>query len=193
MLQTNGSDKWRQRVEGILNGTNLFFSPDVKDVMYEVACEGPKTCNTDNKSFKAYLSRWMAATTKLAPFTFDLIMPKLRASAAAAALQCSGGTDGKTCGLRWTEGAKWDGSTGVGEQMSAMEVFQSILITKAEAPVTNSTGGTSKGDPSAGTGGTSGQPGLVPNAVTKKDKVGAGILTTLVLMGVIGGSWWIVA
>ena len=159
--------------------------------MYEVACEGPKTCNTDNKSFKAYLSRWMAATTKLAPFTYDLIMPKLRASAAAAALQCSGGTDGTTCGLRWTEGANWDGFTGVGEQMSAMEVFLSNLITKVDAPVTNSTGGTSKGDPSAGTGG-SGQPGLNSAAVTKKDKVGAGILTTLVLVGVVGGAWWIV-
>lgn len=192
MLQTNGSEKWRERIEGILNGTNLFFSPQVPNVMYEVACEGPGTCNTDNKSFKAYLSRWMAATTKLAPFTFDTIMPKLRASAAAAALQCSGGADGKTCGLRWTEGAKWDGSTGVGEQMSAMEVFQSNLITKVEAPVTNNTGGTSKGDPSAGTGGTATQPGL-PNAVTKKDKVGAGILTTLVLMGVMAGTWWIVA
>lgn len=161
--------------------------------MYEVACEGPGTCNTDNRSFKAYLSRWMAATTKLAPFTYDLIMPKLRASAAAAALQCSGGPSGETCGVKWTEGAKWDGATGVGEQMSALEVIQSNLITKVDGPVTDSTGGTSKGNPSAGSGGTSRQPGLPSNTVTKKDRVGAGLLTSLVLIGVIGGAWWIVA
>ena len=161
--------------------------------MYEVACEGPGTCNTDNRSFKAYLSRWMAATTKLAPFTYDLIMSRLRASAAAAALQCSGGPNGETCGVKWTEGAKWDGATGVGEQMSALEVIQSNLITKVVGPVTDSTGGTSKGNPSAGSGGTSRPPGLSANTVTKKDRVGAGLLTSLVLIGVIGGAWWIVA
>ena len=161
--------------------------------MYEVACEAPKTCNTDNKSFKAYLSRWMAATTKLAPFTYETIIRRLRASATAAALQCSGGADGKTCGLKWTDGAKWDGSTGVGEQMAAMEVFLANLITKVDGPVTNSTGGTSKGDPSAGSGGTSRQPALQQGAVTNKDRVGAGILTIMVLIGVIGGAWWIVA
>ncbi len=190
-METNGTDKWRQRVEGILNGTNIFFSPTVTDVMYEVACEALGTCNTDNKSFKAYLSRWMAATTKLAPFTYNIIMPKLRASAAAAALQCSGGPKGETCGLKWTEGAKWDGSTGVGEQMSAMEVFQSLLITKVDAPVTKGTGGTSKGDPSAGSG-TSTQPGTSSDSISKKDRVGAGILTVLALIGAIGGVWWIV-
>lgn len=77
--------------------------------------------------------------------------------------------------------------------MSAMEVFQSNLITKVVGPVTNSTGGTSKGDPSAGSGGTSRQPALPTGAVTNKDRVGAGILTTLVLIGVVGGAWWIVA
>lgn len=191
-FQTNGEEKWKTRVQGILNGTSLFFSPTVPNVMYEVACEGPGTCNTDNKSFKAYLSRWMAATTKMAPFTYNAIMIRLRASASAAALQCSGGPDGQTCGLKWTEGAKYDGFTGVGEQMSAMEVFQSLLITKVDPPVTQVTGGTSQGDPSAGSGGTSGQPGLSPNAITKKDRVGAGILTVLVLIGAIGGVTWIV-
>lgn len=160
--------------------------------MYEVACEGPGTCNTDNKSFKAYLARWMAATTKMAPFTYNTIMLRLRASATAAALQCSGGPKGETCGLKWTEGAKYDGFTGVGEQMSAMEVFQSLLITKVDPPVTQVTGGTSQGDPSAGSGGTSRQPGLSTNALTKKDRVGAGILTVLVLIGAIGGVTWIV-
>ena len=160
--------------------------------MFERACEPIGNCDTDNKSFKAYMARWMAATTKVAPFTYDIIIARLKASANAAALQCSGGTDGETCGLKWTEGAKYDGSAGVGEQLSAMEVFQTNLLAKVDGPVKNSTGGTSKGNPSAGTGGSS-QPGLPQGIITNKDRVGAGILTTLVLISVIGAAWWMVA
>jgi Glycosyl hydrolase family 76. len=107
------------------------------------------TCNVDQRSFKAYLSRWMAATTKVAPFTYDLIAPKLQASALAAAQQCNGADN--ACGLRWTMGTQYDGSAGVGEQMSALEIFQSNLIDQVVGPVTNKTGGTSQGDSSAGT------------------------------------------
>ena len=160
--------------------------------MSERACEPIGTCDTDNKSFKAYMARWMAATTKVAPFTYPIVHDRLRASAIAAALQCSGGTDGETCGLKWTDGAKYDGSAGVGEQLSAMEVFQTNLLNRVDGPVKNSTGGTSKGNPSAGTGG-SRQPGAPKGAITNKDKIGAGILTTLVLIGVVGGAWWMVA
>lgn len=159
--------------------------------MYEAACERIGTCNTDNKSFKAYMSRWLAGTAKVAPFTYDIVMTRLRASAAAAALQCSGGPDGETCGLRWEMGAEYDGSAGVGEQMSALEVFQTNLLDRVDGPVKNSTGGTSKGNPSAGTGGTP-MTGLLTNRIEKKDKVGAGILTFLVLIGVIGGAWWMI-
>ncbi|KAL2216652.1 hypothetical protein M432DRAFT_621954 [Thermoascus aurantiacus ATCC 26904] len=59
------------------------------------------------------------------------------------------GDKGMSCGLKWTEGG-WDGGKGISEQMSAMEVFQSNLVAKVTLPVTNSTGGTSKGDYSAG-------------------------------------------
>ncbi|MCJ1364553.1 hydrolase 76 protein [Acarospora aff. strigata] len=188
---TKGSPIWRERVEGILNATDVFFSPQVPNVMYEVACEPNGKCDVDQRSFKAYLARWMAATTKMAPFTYDYVMTRLRASAQAAAQQCSGGDDGVTCGLRWTAGPKWDGAFGVGEQMSALEVIQSNLISKVSGPVTNSTGGTSKGDPAAGTGGDVSPIGT-PD-VTTGDKVGAGFLTTLILVSVLGGAWWMVA
>ena len=160
----------------------------------ETACEGPNTCDTDNFSFKAYFSRWLAASTKLAPFVYDLVMPNLKVSATAAAAQCSGGDSKTMCGMKWTEGAKWDGSQGVGQQMSALSVIQANLITQATVPVTNSTGGISPGDPAAGSGGTdeTNPPGLT-NPITSKDKAGAGILTTLVLVGVVGGCWWMVA
>lgn len=91
--------------------------------MSEYACESLGTCNYDQRSFKGYLARWMAATAQLIPDAFDLVMPKIRASAAGAAAQCSGGTNGTTCGLRWTMGSTWDGSYGPGEQMAAMQVI----------------------------------------------------------------------
>jgi len=162
--------------------------------MFEVACEGHNTCDTDNFSFKAYLSRWMAASTKLAPFVYDLVMPELRTSATAAAAQCSGGNSKTLCGMKWTQGAVWDGSTGVGQQMGALSVIQANLITNATGPVTKGTGGTSEGDPSAGTQGTDvNNPALNRNKITQKDRAGAGILTTLVLIGLVGGCWWMVA
>ncbi|KAI9826983.1 MAG: hypothetical protein M1819_007077 [Sarea resinae] len=195
MYNYTGSDVWKERVNGLLNATDVFFSPTVTNVMYEVACEPGNTCDTDQKSFKAYLARWMAATTKLAPWTYDTIMPKLAASASAAAEQCSGGTDGVTCGLQWTKGSTWDGTYGVGQQMSALEVIQSNLIASAASPVTNKTGGTSKGNPSAGTGGdsSSSNPSTHTSTTTTGDKVGAGFLTSFVLLGVLGGAWWMIS
>lgn len=158
----------------------------------EVACESTGKCNNDEMSFKAYLSRWMAATTKMAPFTYDAIMTKLKTSAAAAASQCIGGTNGRTCGVLWTAGATWDGTTGVGQQMSALEVIQSNLISEVDAPVTNSTGGTSVGDPNAGSTSDTTAADLTRSPVTTGDRVGAGFLTTFILAGVVGGCWWMV-
>ena len=165
--------------------------------MFEVACEGVGTCNNDQLSFKAYLARWMGATTRLAPFTYDQVMVKLRASATAAAQQCSGGSKGTTCGQKWTQGKTWDGSNGVGQQMSALEVVQATLLkpqtsgSKAQQPVTQNSGGTSKGDPSAGTT-TSTWSGQHTADVTTADKAGAGILTVLLIGFVCGGSSWII-
>lgn len=88
----------------------------------------------------------MAASTKVAPWLYDTVQPYLAASAAAAALSCSGGEDGVTCGTQWNLGA-WDSTYGVGQQMSALEVIQSNLITQVKGPVSNSTGGTSQGNP----------------------------------------------
>jgi len=178
-------------VEGILNGSEIFFPRDFGgNIISEVACEPRQSCNNDQPSFKAYLSRWMAATTQLAPFTTDVVMTKLQASAKGAAAQCSGGTDGVTCGQRWYQ-AQWDGKYGVGEQMSALSVIQSNLISKVTSPVTNNTGGTSKGNPSAGTGTATdaGNPN-VTRVIKTSDKVGAGIITALLLLTLLSTLWW---
>ena len=162
--------------------------------MVEVACEPQVTCNNDQPSFKAYLSRWMAATVQLCPFTEDRIMTKLRASAMGAAGQCTGAARGEhTCGRKWTQD-KWDTKFGPGEQMSALSVIQANLIQKVRPPVTQQKGGTSKSDPTAGTKGDDPTGGLDPiltKPVTTADKAGAGILTALVVSMLIGTVYWI--
>ncbi|KAG2418942.1 hypothetical protein HFD88_002045 [Aspergillus terreus] len=186
---TNQSDRWRSRLEGIIEGLEVFFGED--NVMSEAACEPHDTCNIDQRSFKAYLSRWMAHTVQIAPFTYDLLMPKLRASAKAAALQCNGPNN--ACGLRWRRGAEYDGSTGVGEQMAALEVFQGQLVDYVEKRVTASTGGISKGDPNAG-GDTSDEDavGIAPGHIGVGDRVGAGILTAILVILAAGGVYFMV-
>lgn len=141
-------------------------------------------------SFKAYLTRWLAATTKMAPYTYDLIMPKLAASAQAAALQCNGGDNGRMCGLSWSKGAAWDGTQGVGQQMAAMSaVFVNLLPLESVAPpVTNSTGGTSVGNPNAGSQSNPNPEAITP--ATTGDKAGAGIVTTLILVSATGMFGW---
>lgn len=65
----------------------IFFYPN--QTMYEVACEPSHNCNIDQQTFKAYLSRWLAASVKVAPWTRESIMPLLAASAQAAAQSVS--------------------------------------------------------------------------------------------------------
>ena len=145
--QTNNSEKWLERSTRILDkATTQFFWKDT-GIMYE-PCEaspGEPLCNIDQMSFKAYLSRWLGATTRLIPDLAPRIMALLTTSAVAAANQCVSGTVGAACGMRWYEGST-DGREGVGQQMSAMDVMGALLVTGAKDLVTNSTGGTSLGD-----------------------------------------------
>ena len=182
--QTNSSAEWKTRLDGIIQQTMTTFFVD--DVAYEVACEPKLTCTTDMFSFKAYLMRWMAGTTKLAPYTAIQMMPKIQKSAEAAAAQCVGGSTGRQCGLSWSSG-KYDGTYGVGQQMAAMSAIFSNLVPSVGAPYTNSSGGSSKGNNNAG--GKEEDPNAIKPA-TSADKAGAGILTTLVLVGITGMLGW---
>lgn len=78
---------------------------------------------------------------------------------------------------------------GVGEQMSALAVIQNTLIEKAPKPVTAATGGTSQSDPSAGMFGAK---ALQMREITRSERTGAAILTTLVAFGMVGTAWWMV-
>lgn len=140
----------------------------------------------------------MAAAIKVAPFIYDSVIAVLQTSAAAAALQCDGsGTSnpavvaGRQCGLSWSKGATWDGTSGVGQQMAALEVIQSNLIQFAKAPFTNSTGGTSQGDPGAGISDPSALNPSLTAPVTTQDRAGAGVLTALMIILMLGGLGWV--
>jgi mannan endo-1,6-alpha-mannosidase len=133
---TNGSFLWAERTQGFLNETANLFSPfdNSTNVMYEPACETVNTCDNDQYSFKGYLSRFMWATTLLAPFTSDAVYTVLSTTSLAAANSCSGGTDGVTCGQKWYVGG-YDGRPGVGQQMSALETIQGLLISGSVPPL----------------------------------------------------------
>lgn len=186
--QTEGTSAqalWETRVNGLLGALPMFFNN--ASIMMEIYCENRGFCNTDQLSFKAYLSRWMAASIKFAPFTTDTIMPYLVASANAAALACNPSDTGAVCGFKWTTGG-FDGNVGVGQQMDAMEVIQSNLIEQVQGPVSKGNGGISKGNPSAGLAG-NGLP--TPDVITSRDRAGAGVLTALCLILILSGAWYV--
>ncbi len=185
MQQTNGSSVWAERIKGLANQTvNVFFSGGI---MVEVACELDANiqCTTDMLSFKGYVHRWLAQTTKMAPLIHDIVMPALKTSAQGMVNSCN--PDG-TCGFRWNRNA-YDGMTGAGQEMNALGALLSLLIDEEDVagPVTNSTGGTSIGNPNAG-----GDPDILkPIApLTGRDRAGAGVLTALVLISMLTTMLW---
>ncbi|OLN86461.1 Mannan endo-1,6-alpha-mannosidase DCW1-like protein 6 [Colletotrichum chlorophyti] len=183
---TNGDEKWKTRLDGLIKGTFNVFFPN--NTAFEVACEAHGTCTTDMLSFKGYVARWMSTLTQIAPYTADVVLPVLKTSAEAAVKQCTGQANGRTCGFKWSSGV-YDGTIGAGQQMNVLGAVSSLLIGEAKAPLTNSTGGTSKGDPNAGSHSDS---LLVHNStpITTGDKAGAGILTFLVLGCAVGTFGW---
>ncbi|KAI9714237.1 MAG: hydrolase 76 protein [Chrysothrix sp. TS-e1954] len=171
MWNVTQSDFWYQNTANLLKGIDFFF-PNGQNIMVEQACEPIHTCNTDQLSFKAYLSRWMGEVGRVAPWTWDTIQPKLQASAGGAAKSCNNAADGAVCGLSWTRGS-YDGDTGIGQQMAALAVIQSNLVYTKGGPVTSKQG-TSKGDAGGGSAstGAEGDAGLTSH-ITTADKAGA--------------------
>lgn len=102
--------------------------------LYERACEPSNTCNNDQHSFKAYMSRWLAKASVVAPFIAPQVKSLLNASAQAAAQSCSGGENGTVCGQKWYVGG-YDGSLGVGQQLSALETVQALLLLQGDLGV----------------------------------------------------------
>ncbi|KAI0541086.1 mannan endo-1,6-alpha-mannosidase DCW1-like protein [Xylaria digitata] len=132
---TNGDETWAHRTNGLLQASRSYFSPfpNATNIMYEHACEPYDTCNTDMKSFKGYLSRFMGATTQMMPSTRNDVQELLGMSAVSAGKACSGGDNGTICGEKWyVEG--YDGNPGLGQQMTALETVQALLGFDAQPP-----------------------------------------------------------
>lgn len=194
MYNMTGDDAWKQRVEGILK--EIMARMVKNNVAYEEFCEARKGCNVDQQSFKGYLVRWLAQTAQLVPSTQQTIAPVLRSTAQAAGGACSGspaqgfkGMAGTACGFSWI-GSGFDGIVGVTPQMSAVAALIAPLAETAQGPVTAKTGGTSKGNPQAGSGKQKDPRELKP--ITTGDKVAAGFITMLLLVGVVGSTAFMV-
>ncbi|KAM3436161.1 hypothetical protein MY4824_004466 [Beauveria thailandica] len=193
MYNYTESRAWKDRLDGLIWGSKVFFVGDNEDIMSEVACEPVDRCNIDQQSFKAYLSRWLAAATKWAPDTYDTVIPYLRASAKAAVNQCVGGNNGRMCGMKWARNeGKYDGSTGVGQQMAALEVVLSTMIKNRDPPLRADTGGTSKGDVNAGSGDIGRKDPVATFAPpTAAMKAAAAFITLAILGGLAGAIVWL--
>jgi mannan endo-1,6-alpha-mannosidase len=193
MYNYTESDTWKTRVEGLAGSLNeVFFT---NNIMYEPPCEST-SCNTDQQCFKGHLARWMAYTIKLVPTLYDSLYPLLTSSAKAAALQCDGtsssfkGHQGTACGFSWLQNSTFDGSVGVGEQMNAMSVIYTQLLDEVASPYTSTTGGSSVGNANAGASDSSKI--ATVRAITGGDRAGAGILTALLLGGLLGSVAWMI-
>jgi len=133
----------------------------------------------------------MAFMTLIVPGTYDLVMPKLRTSAVAAALTCTGLSDGSHCGTKWYT-QSWDGTDSLENQMAVLGVLNANLVPfKNKAPFTADTGGTSQSNPSAGTNSSDVQ---VPQLDTVRtgDRAGAGILTVVFVTGWAVAITWMI-
>jgi hypothetical protein len=103
--------QWLQFFNAFLNSTN---------VMFEAECELSSTCNVDQASMKAFLARWLADASILAPFTAGRVGTLLRTSAIGAAAACTAGPYGNTCSNKWYINGG-DGTSRLGQQLSVVD------------------------------------------------------------------------
>lgn len=126
---------WTIRAQSLLtSASQIFFTPypNATNILFEYMCEEASTCDSDQLSFKAYLSRWMVAATQMVPTLETQVLGLLTASAQAAALSCSG-MNASVCGTKWYVGG-WDGTKGLGQQMAALDTIQGLLVNGTEGP-----------------------------------------------------------
>lgn len=186
MYNHTEDSKWKDRAEGLWKASSEILFKD--KVMYESGCQPSKRCTNDQRCFKAIYSRFLGLTMQLMPNLASEILSYLKPSAEAAAKSCSGGTDGHTCGLNWFEG--YDEQFGMGEQMCALEAIQNTMAPSKKPPLTKESGGTSKGDPNAGSN--SNSEAMTKNEldIATKDRAGAGVLTIVVVSIMCVTAFW---
>lgn len=132
MANITGKDTWIQRTGKLLDQAGQQFFTEDK-IMYEPSCEPKKTCNYDMITFKGYLSRFMWQTALIMPSLREKIHSLMIPTAQAASSICTGGKDGRQCGMKWYTGA-FDFAT-LGGQMGALEAVQGLLSPDSAAPL----------------------------------------------------------
>lgn len=115
-------------------------------------------CSAGQAALKGYLARWIAKTAILVPETKDTVIALLQASAKAAAQSCALINGEVTCGDKWYVDG-WDGTSSIGQQLSALETFQALLASEGGQRLTQN-GVVLKGQ-SRWTGGAN-EPALAP-------------------------------
>ncbi|RJE19238.1 hydrolase family 76 protein [Aspergillus sclerotialis] len=179
---TDGKEeKWKKRVDGLLHTAFREFFPHQYggNTMSEYNCEVHLICDNNSAFFKGVTLGWLTTMTTLISETAQEMIPKIKATAAAAAQQCSGGSNGRMCGSRWYQ-KKWDGTQGIGQEASSLTALISSLVgEKGGAPKSRNTGGISKPNPNAGTANHDDEDPTKLKPITTGDKAGAGILTVL--------------
>ncbi|KAJ5807836.1 hypothetical protein N7474_009105, partial [Penicillium riverlandense] len=192
---TSGADqeRWLNNVYGLANATlDKFFLKKNGYILEELGCDPFPVCTDSNELlFKGPTSLWLGWTAILVPQIYEQIMPKLQYSAQGAAASCIGGR-GDECGGSWYM-KKFDNKAGLEPQMTASNIFSINLIPfshakKSKGPLTASTGGTSKGNFNAGKNDPNKGHALPP--ITTGDRVGAGILTAVMIATLIGTLAW---
>jgi len=188
---TNGTEgKWLEGVTGLLKTSEQFF-PKSGDhqIISDITCEPIDMCDRNQKTFKAYFTSWIGFMSLIVPTNVTAeVMGKFKASAVAAGQQCSGGSDGKHCGIRWTMKSEWDGTMGLEQQMSVLGVLNAAMVPfTADGPYNADNGGKSKSDPH---GGSNPEGSTGPAPITSGDRVGAGILTAVFVLVWVGAISW---
>ncbi|CAG7989919.1 unnamed protein product [Penicillium salamii] len=191
---TNGTEtKWKEGVEGLYKTSQQFFPTSGGNlILSDITCEPLGNCDRNQITFKSYFTNWIGVMTTIVPGMYDTVFPQLKASAQAAAKQCSGGDSGVKCGIRWTKQAEWDKSSGLEQQMAVLGVLSANLVPfKNKAPFTADSGGTSKSNPNAGTNSTANKAPVL-NTIGTGDKAGAGVLTFIFVTGWAVAVTWMI-
>lgn len=140
---TNGDSAWGNELGKFIGGVEHYMlNTTGNNVLFEYQCDQWNRCNNDQRAFRAIVARVLGKVVQLAPDTdyATRAMKIIDDSAAGAAKSCSGGSDGKTCGINWGIDG-WDGMFGLGEQIAALEVIQNTLIKQVPPPCTEDTCG----------------------------------------------------
>lgn len=179
---------WKERALEIIHVALPYFQ--LNGTMSERTCAAYNRCNNDQRSFRSLYARCLGVTTVLIPETYLILEDFLVKSAEGAAQSCSGGSDGVTCGEDWSYDG-WDGVYGLGEQQSALEVMLATIQNQMTPPLSVQSGASNQTDSEAGLGDST-RTNENTLKITGKDKAGAGVLTAVVLVIVLGGSVWMI-